>query len=149
VSTPENFISDPNLLPEDTCYWRAVLYNDEIVIQDDSLKPVSSTWIRLGDHLIDLAGKLSWSKMYSRPLIKQLSFHFRTNSYTLPIGRGYYLTNGILQLVNFFKKSMTYYVAGYIINDVVKIEWVKIPELVVINRLERPLEKCKRPALIL
>lgn len=133
----------PNRLPEDSCYWQVILKDGTVLCQDDNVKPKDgreSSWVRLGKYLKE-----------HKLRIDRMSFHFRTNSWDLPYSKnGYYYSNGVSQSILFAKKGINYHVGGVVLDDLknVEIYWIKIPELIVINKFMRPIEKCKFPMLL-
>lgn len=130
-------------LPEDTCYWSATLKNGEVVYQDDAV-PIKdgreSAWVRLGKYL-----------KQENQRIDRFAFHFRSNWFDMPYSPfGFYFANGMTQSVLFSKKGVNYFVGGSVLDDqkTVEILWVKIPELIIINKFNREISKCRAPSLI-
>lgn len=118
-------------------YWQVGLSDGTIAEQDDSNN--TSTWILLGEFLA------------KNPDVRITYFdiRFRDNVISLPQNMpGYYFAKGALQAMN-GDGTIEYYVVGWIEQeDTVHLQWIKTPELIVMNDFARPLSKCKPPCLI-
>jgi len=129
-----------------TWYWIVHLSDGQKVFQDDGRPGVetASAWIRLAQCLHE----------NSDIGITRFGVYFRNNSLFLPDNQaGYYFSKGFLQGVG-AAYGLNYYVMGYLEAsthnsfDPVHIQWIKVPELLSINRYTRPIVDCPFPAMI-
>lgn len=117
-------------------YWEVKLSDGTIIEQDDSQE---NSWVSLSNYLKD-------NQLLS---IISFSIHFRDNQVILPSNKSrYYFAKGALQAMS-GGDTVHYYVVGWLKQEgVMCMQWVKIPELIIINEFDRPLSECKPPCLI-
>ena len=127
---------DINHLEENTC-WIVELSNGETIYQYD-LDNVSS-WIELKKYIYE--ENLEIKKMYLR---------FRSNIlYPLEENaEGYFFSVGIIGIMT-LKNNINFYLLGTVKNNNVRIQKIKIPELIVFEEEDRSLDLCKPAQLIM
>jgi len=104
----------------DRAIWIATLEDGAEIWQDDDRPGVNepSAWIRLGKYV-----KASGNR------IVKMQLRFRTHIITLPKGKSYYFTKGILGSTA--SKSCSYFLcAGSQEGQEIDVRWYKTPELV-------------------
>jgi hypothetical protein len=114
--------------------WIAELSNGIEIWQDDGREGLweHSAWIRLGKYIQSTGLK-----------IKKLTIRFRSHIITIPKGRAYYFTRGLLGKMG-SKTQQHFFCVGHLNeDDVFVVLWYKVPELVVTRTVERPKKKIR------
>lgn len=124
---------------EDKTIWIVELNNGEIVYQDDDRPGIEppNAWIRLGHYV----------KEHNLRIVN-MKINFRSNNFVLPSDAGgYYFAKGCGRAWG-TKKTMQFYIVGVRVGDSIRCQWLRVPELIPFEYIEKDLKEAVPPFYI-
>jgi hypothetical protein len=125
----------------DKCIWVAELQDGTKVFQDDDRPGLEepSAWKRLSQYI---------KKNPHNPIVG-FRLRFRSNVVYLPNHQSFYFySHGLVQVTPNTNNSAFHIVGWPHKTDQVMCEWYRVPELILMRRVYKDLDKCKADQII-